>query len=491
MSSHREAPTISKDPVADNTDTYAFVTPDDPSTVTIITNYLPGEAANGGPNFYEFGDDVLYSVHVDNDGDGVPDVSFEFRFTTEIRNDTTFLYNVGPISSIDDPNWNRPQYYSVTKVTRSRPGNNKGKGKGASKESRTVLADRVPCPPCNVGPRSTPDYESLAAQAITDLGGGQTVFAGQRADAFFVDLGSIFDLGALRPFQGAHLINMPGTADGVDALAQANVHTIAIKVPIADLTVDGSEPGAVDDPAATIGVWGAAARQRGLTHAKGKRKSVGPWEQVSRLGNPLFNEVLVPMADKDEWNSDTPDGDAEYVPNVADPELANLLPVLYPDVFPNLAAYNGNTRVDLLAVLLYGIPSGVVEGFQNVIGAKSLDEVLGGGVTAADVLRLNVAVPPTGLPNSLGADNRLGLVGGDAAGFPNGRRLTDDVTTIELRAIAGATIPLVDPDYTPDGAAGAIEDGTYENPGREFLDTFPFIGTPYSGYYVGSNETPA
>ncbi len=485
MSSHREAPTISKDPVADNTDTYAFVSPTDPSKVTILTSYLPGEAPNGGPNFYEFGDDVLYSIHIDNTGDGNPDITYEFRFTTEVRA-ASFLYNTGPITSIGDTTWNRPQYYSVTRVTRSSSGNSKDKGNGKSngrvKETRTVLADRVPCPPCNVGPRSTPNYAALAAEAVTALG-TTTVFAGQRADSFYVDLGSIFDLGTLRPFQAAHAFGKFGSDEGVDALATSNVHTIAIEIPIAELTVDGSQPSDVEDPAATIGVWGAASRQRGLTHAKGKRTAIGPWEQVSRLGNPLFNEVLVPMADKDGWNASTPAGDAEYVPNVARPELAALLPGLYPGVFPNLGGYDSD-RVDLLAVLLFGIPSGVVAGFQNVIGSKDLDEVLGGGVTPADMLRLNVAVAPT-----QGARNRLGLVGGDADGFPNGRRLEDDVTTIELRAIAGLTIPLVDPTYTPDGAASAIEDGTYENPGRTFLPEFPFIGTPYSGYYVGT-ETP-
>ncbi len=478
MSSHREAPTISKDPVADNTDTYAFVSPNDPSKVTIITSYVPGEAPNGGPNFYEFGDDVLYTVNIDNDGDGLPDVSYEFRFTTEVRA-ASFLYNTGPITSIDDPAWNRPQYYSVTKVTEV---TKNGKIK---KPIRELLADRVPSPPCNVGPRSTPNYEDLATQAVRDIAGGVRVFAGQRADSFYVDLGSIFDLGTLRPFQDAHVLGAFGTNEGVDALSSSNVHTIAIEVPISQLTADGSQPTDFEDPAATIGVWGAASRQRGVTHGKGKRSAVGPWEQVSRLGNPLFNEVLVPMADKDEWNGSTPDGDSEYVPNVARPELAGLLPGLYPGVFPNLAGYDKD-RVDLLAILLFGIPTGVVKNgagetiFQNVIGSKSLDDIFAGNVTAADMLRLNVAVAPT-----QGERNRLGLLGGDADGFPNGRRLEDDVTTIELRAIAGLTIPLVD-SYTIDGAAAAIEDGTYENPGRTFLDEFPFIGTPYSGYFVGT-----
>jgi hypothetical protein len=192
MSSHREAPEISKDPVADNTDTYAFVSPDRPDTVTIIANYNPGELANGGPNFYEFGDDVRYSIHVDNDGDGVANTRFDFSFSTQIRNPNTFLYNVGPIDSLNSANLNRLQRYSVTMRN--------------AKGDRTVLASDLLVPPCNVGPRSTPNYEALAASAVNALPGGIKVFAGQRRDPFFVDLGSIFDLGVLRPFQHLHLI---------------------------------------------------------------------------------------------------------------------------------------------------------------------------------------------------------------------------------------------------------------------------------------------
>src|SRR5437763_16056997 len=162
VSSHREAPGISKDPVADNTDTYAFVTPG--STVTIITNYVPAEVPAGGPNFYEVGDDVLYEIHVDNDGDGEPDVSYQFRFTTTIRNTETFLYNTGPITALDSPSWNRRQTYSVTRV-----------GHRHGNAGTTVLASGVPCPPCNIGPRSTPDYPALAAAAATSLAGGGSV----------------------------------------------------------------------------------------------------------------------------------------------------------------------------------------------------------------------------------------------------------------------------------------------------------------------------
>jgi hypothetical protein len=450
MSSHREAPAISKDPVADNTDTYAFVTPG--NTVTIITNYLPAQAPAGGPNFYEFGDDVVYQVHIDNTGDGKPDITYEFRFETLVTNPNTFLYNTGPIDRLDSPNWNRRQRYTVTKLQNG---------------SATTLGRRIPCPPCNIGPRSTPNYQAaLADKAVTTLRTGVKVFAGQRADAFFVDLGSVFDLATLRPFQSLHLVPTANAA-GVDALARANVHTIALQVPISQLMKGGRVPTGPLDAKATIGVWGAAYRQRaGVRAPEYGHRGVGPWNQVSRLGNPLFNEVIVPMGLKDQWNAQGPDADKQFAPFVARPELAALLPVLYPTTFPRLKALTAD-RADLLAILLTGVPQGLIPGFQNFTGP-----------TQADMLRLNVAIPPSSSPK------RLGLLDGDLAGFPNGRRLGDDVVTIELRAVAGATYPLVDPTFTPDDAVTVIEDGTFTNPGRVFLDRFPYIGTPYSGYDV-------
>jgi hypothetical protein len=453
MSSHREAPSISKDPVADNTDTYAFVSPG--GTVTLITNYLPAQTPAGGPNFYEFGDDVLYEINVDNDGDGQPNVTYQLQFTTEVTNPDTFLYNTGPIDSLDSPSWNRRQTYTLTKVVR----------KKRRKTTSTVLASGLVVPPCNIGPRSTPDYGALADAATYSLPTGERVFAGQRADAFFVDLGSIFDLGALRPIEFLHVIPT-AAASGVDTLANANVHTIAIQVPIADLTSDRVVPTDPESPASVIGVWGAASRQTGKVHGKdGKHDAVGPWVQVSRLGNPLFNEVVVPMAEKDRWNGLSPSEDSGFAQYVAQPELARLLPVLYPDKFPNLASLTTD-RADLLAILLTGIPKGIIPGFSTFTGA-----------TQADELRVNLAIAPAANPD------RLGVLGGDLAGFPNGRRLTDDVVTIELRAVAGATVPLVQP-YTPDDAVAAVEDGTFNNPGRVLLDDFPYMGLPYSGYAV-------
>jgi hypothetical protein len=447
MSSHREAPEISKDPVADNTDVYAFVSPDKPGTVTVIANFIPFQNPYGGPNFYEFGDDVLYQIHISNGGDAKADISYQFRFQAKIRNKKTFLYNTGPINSLDDPDWNRPQYYSVTRVENGR--------------SR-VLARNLAVPPVNIGPRSTPKYAKLAQQAVHTIGADRKVFAGQRADGFFADLGSIFDLGTLRPFQLAHLIPS-AAAMGVNGLQAQNVHTIALQVPIRDLTRDGSTPKNVLDPTAVIGVYASASRQQSRMISGGETLWHGPYRQVSRLGNPLFNEVIVPMAEKDRWNSRAPKDDKAYAGFVTKPELAGLLPVLYPGVFPRLAAYK-KARADLAAILLTGIPQGVVPGFQNFTGPVQ-----------ADMLRLNVAVPPAKSPNP------LGLVAGDAAGFPNGRRVFDDVVTVELRAVAGITIPLVDPSFTPDDAAGAIKDGT-SNTNSDYLTWFPYLGVPAGGY---------
>jgi hypothetical protein len=457
MSSHREAPEISKDPVADSSDLYAFVSPDRPDAVTIIANYIPLEGPAAGPNFYEFGDDVLYQIHIDNNGDGVADVTYQFLFHSETTIPTTFLYNVGPIESLTSKYWNRRQFYSVTRVPR-----------GGRAE---LLAQNLPCPPCNIGPLSTPDYASLATSAIQDLSGGRMVFAGQRAEAFFVDLGAIFDLGDLRPIANLHAtFGLPGlsASPGVNTTANLNVHSIALQVPISDIAKGGSAPSSTSAVASSVGIWTTASRRKArvLTSNGGTGTETGPYVQISRLGNPLFNEVLVPLAQKDKWNAQAPANDKNYANGVAHPELASLLNVLYPGAFPNLAAYTA-ARADLEAILLTGIPAGVV--------SKSFSTLT--GTTQADMLRLNLAIPPSSAPNP------LGVLGGDLAGYPNGRRVTDDVVTIELQAIAGATIPLVDPSYTPDKAIADVSDGV-TGAGLVLLSSFPYLGTPYSGYDV-------
>jgi Domain of unknown function (DUF4331) len=453
MSSHREAPAISKDPVADNTDTYAFVSPDDPGTVTIISNYLPLEAPFGGPNFFEFGDDVRYEIHIDNDADGVPEITYEFKFETEVRNPDTFLYNTGPIASIASANWNRRQFYSVTRIEGGK---------------RHLLARHLACPPCNIGPASTPHYAKLAEQAVHHIAKGHTVFAGQRLEGFYVDLGAIFDLGDLRPFQNLHIAGM-AAAHAVNASHDFSVHSIALKVPKHELTKNGSTPTNAMRQNAVIGVWAAASRRRSVIREPGKGQSheSGGWVQVSRLGNPLFNEVIVAMGDKDRWNAISAADDGQFLHYVQHPELASLLPVLYPGVFPKLAALKA-PRADLVAILLTGIPSGIVPGFQNYTGPRH-----------ADQLRLNMAIPPAKQPKA------IGLIGGDAAGFPNGRRVFDDVVSVELRAIAGATYPLVDKAYKPDAAASLLTDGLGPGDAR-YLSRFPYLGTPKSGYQTKS-----
>jgi hypothetical protein len=448
MSSHREAPEISKDPVADSTDVYAFVSPDKPNTVTLIANYVPLQEPAGGPNFYEFGDDVLYQIHIDNNGDGREDISYQFRFRTDFQLPDTFLYNTGPIEALNSPNWNRRQFYDVSVV---------------SGHAQRTLGTGLACPPCNIGPRSTPNYATLAGEAIHNLGNGITVFAGQRAEAFYVDLGSIFDLGDLRPFQNLHLIPSPA-APGVNATKFLNVHSITIQVPISSVTRSGHP---------SIGVWTTASRQRVRVWDadSGENWDSGPFRQVSRLGNPLFNEVLVPISKKDLWNSLPPSDDKQFAGDVTQPELAGLLPVLYPGVFPHLAALvkSGKPRADLEAILLTGIPSGIIPGFTNFTGP-----------VLADMLRLNTSIPPT----PAGKQSIYGLLGGDAGGFPNGRRVTDDVVAIELRAIAGVTYPLIDKTFKPDAAASAVTDGlTPADTGTPTLSQFPYLGIPYDGYH--------
>ncbi|GAA2374411.1 hypothetical protein Cme02nite_03520 [Catellatospora methionotrophica] len=459
MSSHREAPEIAKDPVVDSTDLYAFVSPDAPDKVTLIANYVPLQTPAAGPNFYEFGDDVRYEIHVDNNGDGVADVTYRFQFTTTIANRDTFLYNTGPITSLSSPNWNRRQFYTLSRVD--------------VHGRETVLAVNLACPPGNVGPLSTPDYGRLAQSAVHELQGGRRVFAGQRAEGFYVDLGSIFDLGNLRPLQKAHALGkdvFSGPAMGVNATDRLNVHSLAIQVPLSDVRRGGAARVAPDDPRAVVGVWTTASRRQVHVYKPGSGDlRTGPWVQLSRLGNPLVNEVLIPMADKDAWNQSPPGDDKNYAHRVARPELARLLPALYPGAFPHLDTLNksGKDRADLLAILLTGIPAGVVPGFQNSMSSLQ-----------ADMLRLNTAIPPAAKPND------LGLVGGDPAGFPNGRRPKDDVVTVELRAIAGATYALIDKKYQPDKVIASVTDGlTAADVSAKYLKTFPYLGVPYDGYH--------
>lgn len=470
MSSHREAPAVAKDPVVDSTDVYAFVSPDAPETVTILANYVPLQDPAGGPNFFEFGDDVLYEIHIDNTGSGQPAITYQFNFTTTVTHPGTFLYATGPISSLTDPNWNRRQTYTVTKVA----------GGTTTVLSPSGGSSVLSCPPCNIGPRSTPNYSNLSGAAIYRLSSGEIVFAGQRAEGFFVDLGSIFDLGDLRPLSPDQLI--PGVAAaGINTIADKNVHTIALQVPVSSLTRTGNAPSGINDPNAVIGVWTTASRRtvRMINPAAGTVTQSGPYTQVSRLGSPLVNEVVVPMNLKDYWNSQPPSADSQFAAAVEHPELQALLPVLYPGAFNHLKAYT-KPRADLVAIFATGIPGAV-------IGPSFGYGTYQGGSTIAEMLRLNMAIQPTGT-NGAGTSN-LGLVGGDLAGYPNGRRVTDDVVSIALKAVAGATIPLVDKSYTPDAAVAAVTQGVASN-SLAFQGAFPYLADPHPGF-SNPASTPA
>ncbi len=509
MSSHREAPAISKDPTADSTDVYAFVSYDKTDHVTLIANYIPLQAPDGGPTFYEFSDDVQYNVNIDNDGDGKAEIVFQFRFSTVNKFPQVFLYNTGPIRSLTSPTggsvstgdtWNRQQTYTLNRVDIS----------GDGKRKTTTLGTNLPVPPCNVGPLSTPGYASLASQAITGFSAGGytgTTFAGQRAEGFYVDLGALFDLGGLRGFENYHvggpaaklLAGMPG----VNSTAAVNVHSLALQIPISQLTA--GTPNSTIDPRAVIGVWTSAARQKvRITDgnpATGETTQSGPYTQVSRLGSPLVNELLIGIGFKDRWNASPPtsDGGTDLLPFFENPVLAQLIPSLYTEdgapegksLFPNLKAYNRAPtatppRPDIVAVFLTGIPKGVV--------SPTFSTFNGTGVKA-EMLRLNTAIAPTPLARA----NSLGVLGSDLAGFPNGRRVFDDVATIELRAVAGAILGRVVPGgYQADGAAGLVDfsitsppDGTDRTAkGTEaYLPTFPYLGTPYSGYST-PDKTP-
>jgi hypothetical protein len=431
-SSHREAPLISDDPTADNTDVYAFVSPDAPNTVTIIANYIPFEDPAGGPNYYRFDPNVLYELHVDSDGDARDDVTYRFRFKTRIANGNTFLYNTGPVTSPTDPDLNVKQTYTVTRIARG---------------SRTVLGEDLPVPPANIGPRSNPTYDPY--MGVVNLGGGRKVFAGPRDDPFFVDLGSIFDLGGLRPFNAAHLIPL-ATAPGQDGVLNYNTHSIAIQVPKTDLLRAPAANG-------TIGVYASASRPKiSVLQGNGTVDTSGPYVQVSRLGNPLVNEVLIPIGKKDLWNASDPRDDADFLARYTSPELATLINVLYP-VLPDTPTMN---RSDLVAVLLTGVPG------LNSTGDRK-----------ADLLRLNTAIAPTAKPNPLGA------LAGDFQGFPNGRRLVDDVTDIEVRAIACGYGPILAAalglcNLSPNNVVG---DGVDANE-NTFLQKFPYVAAPNRGY---------
>jgi Domain of unknown function (DUF4331) len=397
-SSHREAPLISQDPTADNTDLYAFVSPDKPDTATIVSNWIPGEDPAAGPNYYTFSPTARYDIYIDKNGDGNPDITYQFRF----RNQPSQFF-LG----------NTQQTYTVTKIV----------GK-----TSTAVGNGLLTPPDNIGPRSTPNYSALASQGIHQLDDGTTVFAGQRDDAFFADVGAIFDLVAIRNGTGAN-------GGGRDFLAGYGVHSIALQLPKSMLD-NGTNH--------TVGVWAATDRQKVSVGGK----SHGPWVQVSRLGNPLINEVVIPTDLKDYWNSQPPSKDKQFEKYYENPILATVLQKLYPQFGP----FQDTGRSDLVAVLGTGLQKPAL----NYTGP-----------TFADELRLNLSIPPTAFDKI----NRLGVLGGDLAGYPNGRRLEDDVVDISERAFGGALI----------GHALPLGDGVDANDVPN-LHVFPYETAPFSGY---------
>jgi hypothetical protein len=426
-SSHREAPLISQDPLADNTDVYAFVSPASPDKVTLISNFIPLQLPASGPNFWKFDDNVLYEIMVDNDGDAVEDITFQFEFRTEVRNQNTFLYNTGVITSLDDTDWNVRQFYDVIRIDGPR-----------RTGRRTVLAEDVPSPPVNVGTRSLPNYDMVAADAIRALDDGVQVFAGQRDEGFYVNLG-VFDLLGVPPAD----FNNP------DSTAGLNVHSIAIEVPVSMLTRNRRRPESASDANAVIGVWSTASRQAFAARTGKDVREFGSFVQVSRLGQPLVNEVVIPMGLKDTFNSIPPTQDAAALPFVTNPEVPKLLLAIFGVKSPP------TPRTDLVTIFLKGIP-----------GINQPPKV-----RPSEMLRLNVAIPPSASPN------RLGVLGGDLAGFPNGRRVGDDVTDIALRAMAGAT-PLT-PAFNA-GINAQLSDGVNGND-VPYLQTFPYLASPQSG----------
>jgi len=544
-SSHREAPLIANDPLADNTDLYAFKSPDDPNMITIIATYIPGQLPHGGPNYYTFGENIRYEIHVDNDA-SIPGDEITYRFTfSQVNEDPTTFFNIRLGAQ------NLKTTYTLEKST------------DGGQSFTTIIANGV-VPPNNIGPRSIESgvglgttYSALWNNAITTANTGERVFAGPTDDPFFVDLGGIFDLGDA-PRQNAQ---------SRDGLACYNVSAIAIQIPLVDLLNDNApaNPVSILDPNYVIGVWASASRPAIRTlNGDGTESTSGNWIQVSRIGMPLTNEAVIPIGQKDFWNAITPY--EEFAETTLDeyfynPELAlymddDLFGGAVPAMAPlriqrnslqgfdfgngndGLFGLKGNAALDgtalddaVFGTLLLpeaGKPRSVDlwpifhTGVPNVIPYQ-LATGKGGNPLAAgkpfinnflpnggDMLRLNMSVPATPRDDanfsSLGLINAavLGLL--DPAfnqttaiqaipnmdGFPNGRRLEDDVTRIELQAVGGAVLAAIGlwyDDYTagnpnpvtPDllGVLGYTT-GVEKND-RAFGSTFPYLAMPNSG----------
>jgi putative cell wall-binding protein len=441
--SHREAPLIAGDPQADNTDLYAFVSPDRPDTVTLIGNWIPFQEPNGGPNFYPFEPGAHYDINIDSDGDAQPDITYRWIFSSQYKTKDTFLYNTGVVTSLDDPHLNFTQTYDLEKITYNATG---------APSTTTVLND-AKVAPSDVGPASMPDYASLRNQAITVAPGGGKSFAGQADDPFFLDL-RVFDL----------LYGGDFSEVGNDTLSGYNVNTIALQVPKSEVALNGN---AADNP--VIGVWSDTERQSTTVIAPTDQQvdgqtqtRTGEYAQVSRLGNPLVNEVVIPLKDKDNFNNSTPQNDTQFLEYVQKPEVPKLIEAIYGIDAP------AEPRNDLVEVFLTGVcedcgPVGAALG--NLNSQRLNKDVDAADFQPAEELRLNMGVAPTFKPD------RLGVLGGDLAGFPNGRRLTDDVVDIELQALEGALPP-----YSRDVSTIGDKVGVNDVP---FHGSFPYVALPH------------
>jgi hypothetical protein len=394
-SSHREAPAIAGSPRLDTTDVYAFLSPDKAGTVTLAANWLPFSEPAGGPNFSTFEDGAAYDIALDTNGNATPDVVYRWEFRTRTKNPGTFLYNTGPVTSLDDADLNVVQTYTLKKY---------------SGGAWRTLAKNLVAAPSNVGTASMPDYAKLR-KAATYRVGDRDVFAGQADDPFFLDL-RVFNL-----LYGGDLSEV-----GNDTLAGYNVNSVAIRVPVAEL--GGSKN--------VVGVWSRTLRK----DAKGRLR------QVSRLGNPLVNEVVIPLQDKDRFNASSPRDDGQFLKYVTKPGLPKVVEAVYGITAPK------EPRNDLVQVFLTGVP-----------GLNQPKNVVPG-----EMLRLSLS-PVAGQEPS-----RLGVVGGDLNGFPNGRRLTDDVVDAALQVVEGELV----------GSPNDLGDGVDAND-VPFSTSFPYLALPRSG----------
>ncbi len=395
-SSHREAPLIGEDQFADNTDVYAFISPNDANKLVIVANYVPLLLPASGPNFYKFSDSVRYEIHIDNNGDAVPDIAYRWTFRSQRKNGATFLYNTGVVDSITSRNLNVTQTYRLEKVNER------------TRSTQTIM-DNIPVAPWHVGKRSFPSYEPVALQAVSTAR-GVTAFAGPRDEPFFVDL-HVFDL-----------LGVGGspTTDGV------NVMSLVIEVPITDIAANGVRPPAgANGKDSVVGIYATASRQR-IRFLRGDRDGdqYGDFVQVSRLGWPLVNEVIIPLQDKDKYNRSNPRDDvSNFGAYILDPEVPKLLNLV---LGANCPATPPGGRTDIVALLS---PN---------------------GTKAADLLRINI---------TKGQTNAMSK-------FPNGRALTDDVTDTLLTVACNNGSP--------------ISDGVNAND-KPFTTTFPYLASPASG----------